>query len=81
LKNLLFFAAAALLLLVESTVAYSEHGDTPSERIIERTNKWDGGERFPPLPQAAASLSCHNVKVRIATHNGHAVYKTHRICA
>ena len=80
MKTLLFFTAAALL-LVASTVAYSEHGDTPSERIIERTNKWDGGERFPPLPQAAASLGCHNVKVRIGTHNGHAVYKTQRICA
>ena len=79
MKNLLFFTAAALL-LVESTVAYSEHGDTPSERIIERTNKWDGGERFPALPQAAVIPDCHNVKVRIGTHNGHAVYKTQRIC-
>jgi hypothetical protein len=79
MKNLLFFTAVALL-LVESTVAYSEHGDTPSERIIERTNKWDGGERFPPLPQAAVIPGCHNVKVRIATHNGHTVYKTRQVC-
>jgi hypothetical protein len=49
MKNLLFFTAAALL-LVESTVAYAS---PPSENIFERTDKWSGGERFPPQPQAA----------------------------
>ena len=76
MKNLMFFTAAALL-LVESTVVYA---DPPSQNIWERTDKWSGGERFPPEPQAAASPGCHNVKVRIGTHNGHAVYKTQRIC-
>jgi len=77
MKSLLFFTAAVLL-LVGSTVAFAI-GDS----VFERSDKWSGGERFPPLPppQAAASAGCHNVKVRIATHNGHAVYKTHRICA
>jgi hypothetical protein len=77
MKNLLFFTAAALL--AASTVAYAE---SPSANIIERDNKWSGGERFPPLPQpqVAASAGCHNVRVRIATHNGHAVYKTRQVC-
>jgi hypothetical protein len=77
MKNLLFFTAAALL-LVESTGALAI-GDS----VFERDDKWSGGERFPPLPpqpQAAASPGCHNVRVRIATHNGHEVYKIHRIC-
>ena len=26
------------------------------------------------------SPSCHNVRVRIATHKGHAVYQTHQVC-
>ena len=77
MKNLLFFTAAALL-LVESTVAYA---DPPSQNIMERGDKWSGGERFPPQPQAAASPGCHNVRERIGTHKGHAIYKTHRICA
>ena len=72
MKNLLFFTAAALL-LVESTVAYAI-GDS----VFTRTETWNGGQRFPPQPQAAAS--CHNVRVRIGTHNGHAVYKTRQVC-
>jgi hypothetical protein len=78
MKNLLFFTAAALL-LVESTVAYAI-GDS----VFTRTDKWSGSEREvwgPPVPQAAAVNGCRNVRVRIGTHNGHAVYKTHRICA
>jgi hypothetical protein len=76
MKNLLFFTAAALL-LVESTVAYA---DPPSQNIMERGG---GEERFPPLPpqpQASASPRCHNIRVRIATHNGHAVYQTRQVC-
>ena len=74
MKNLLFFTAAALL-LVESTVAYAI-GDS----VFTRTDTWSGGERFPPQPQAAVSPGCHNVRVRIARHNGHAVYKTRQVC-
>jgi hypothetical protein len=76
MKNLLLFTAAALL-LVESTVAYA---DPPSQNIMERDDKWSGGERFPPQPQAAVSPGCHNVRVRIARHNGHVVYKTRQVC-
>ena len=85
MKNLLFFTAAALL-VVESTVAYA---DPPSQNIIERGGGFerDGGERFspqPPQPQAApraaASFGCRNVRVRIATQNGHTVYKTRQVC-
>ena len=43
MKNLLFFTAAALL-LVESTVAYA---DPPGQNVWERGG---GEERFPPLP-------------------------------
>ena len=80
MKNLLFFTAAALL-LVESTVA---NADPPSQNIMERGGGFErsGGERYspqPPQPQAAAT-GCHNVRVRIATHNGHAVYKTRQVC-
>ena len=75
MKNLLFFTAAALL-LVESTVAFAI-GDS----VFTRADKWSGGEeRYSPQPQAAASSGCHNVRVRIGTHNGHPVYKTQRIC-
>jgi hypothetical protein len=77
MKNLLFFTAVALL-LVESTAAYAI-GDS----VFTRTDKWSGSEREvwgPPQPQAAAVPGCHNVRVRIGTHNGHAVYKTQRIC-
>jgi hypothetical protein len=74
MKNLLFFTAAVLM-LVESTVAYA---DPPSQNIIERGGAWSGGGRFPPQPQAAAN--CHNVRVRIGTHNGHAVYQTRQVC-
>jgi hypothetical protein len=74
MKNLLFFTAAALL-LVESTVAYA---DPPSQNIFERDDKWSGGERLPAAPQAQAN--CHNVRVRIGTHNGHAVYQTRQVC-
>jgi hypothetical protein len=77
MKNLLFFAARALL-LIESTVAFA---DPPSQNIMERADKWSGGERFPAQPQATASHGCHNVRVRIGTRNGHAVYKNQRICA
>ena len=76
MKNLLFFTAAALL-LVESTVAYA---DPPGQNVWERGG---GEERFPPLPpqpQAAVSPGCHNVRVRIGTHNGHPVYKTRQVC-
>jgi hypothetical protein len=38
MKNLLFFTAAALL-LVESTFAYA---DPPSQNIMERGGKWSG---------------------------------------
>jgi hypothetical protein len=75
MKNLLFFTAAALLRV--ETVAYA---DPPSQNIIERGG---GDERFPPLPpqpQAAVSPGCHNVRVRIGTHNGHPVYRTRRVC-
>jgi hypothetical protein len=75
MKNLLFFTAAALL-LVESTVAHAI-GDSVFTRDDD---KWSGGERFPPQLQAAAGPGCHNVRVRIATHNGHAVYKTRQVC-
>ena len=74
MKNLLFFTAAALL-LVESTVAYAI-GDS----VFTRIDTWSGGERFPPQPQAAVSPRCHNVRVRIATHNGHTVYKSRQVC-
>ena len=77
MKNLLFFTAAALL-LVESTAAFAI-GDS----VFERADKWSGSEREvwgPPVPQAAASHGCHNVRVRIATHNGHAVYQTRQVC-
>jgi hypothetical protein len=78
MKNLLFFTAGALL-LVESTVAYAI-GDS----VFTRTDKWSGSAQRevwgPPVPQAAVSPGCHNVRVRIATHNGHPVYKTERIC-
>ena len=74
MKNLLFFTAAALL-LVESTAAFAI-GDS----VFERDDKWSGGERFPPQPQAAVSPRCHNVRVRIATHNGHTVYKSRQVC-
>jgi hypothetical protein len=47
---------------------------------MERDDKWSGGERFPPQPQAAVSPGCHNVRVRIARHNGHVVYKTRQVC-
>ena len=80
MKNFLFFTAAALL-LIESTVAYAE---PPSVNIGERSDKWNGiGQREvwgPPQPQVAASAGCHHIKVRIGTHNGHAVYKTQRSC-
>jgi hypothetical protein len=33
---------------------------------------------LPPQPQAQAN--CHNVRVRIGTHNGHAVYQTRQVC-
>ena len=46
MKNLLFFTAAALL-LVESTVAYA---DPPGQNVWERGG---GEERFPPQPQTA----------------------------
>src|SRR5579864_3538101 len=77
MKNLLFFTAAALL-LVESTVAYAE---PPSVNMIERSDKWNGMEQRevwgppqpPAAPRAAASFGCHNVRVRIATQNGHTV--------
>jgi hypothetical protein len=53
MKNLLFFTAAALL-LVESTVAYA---DPPSQNIMERTDKWSGSALRevwgPPVPPAA----------------------------
>ena len=78
MKNLLFFAAAALL-LVKSTAAYAI-GDS----VFTRTDKWSGSAQRevwgPPQPQAAAVPGCHNARVRIGTHNGHAVYKTQRIC-
>ena len=52
MKNLLFFTAAALL-LVESTVAYA---DPPGQNIMERTDKWSGSEQRevwgPPVPPA-----------------------------
>jgi hypothetical protein len=55
MKNLLFFTAAALL-LVESTVAYAS---PPSENILERTDKWSGSAQRevwgPPVPPAAYS--------------------------
>ena len=79
MKNLLFFTAAALL-LVESTFAYA---DPPSQNIMERGGKWSGSEREvwgPPQPQAAAISGCHNVRVRIGTHNGHAVYQARQVC-
>ena len=79
MKNLLFFTAAALL-LVESTFAYA---DPPSQNIMERTDKWSGSEREvwgPPQPLTAASPRCYNVRVRIGTHNGHAVYQTRQVC-
>ena len=77
MKRLLFLTAAALL-LVESTVAYAI-GDS----VFERSDKWSGSEREvwgPPQPQAAASRGCHNVRVRIATHNGQAVYQNRQVC-
>ena len=53
MKNLLFFTAAALL-LVESTVAYA---DPPGQNVWERTNKWSGSAQRevwgPPVPPAA----------------------------
>ena len=52
MKNLLFFTAAALL-LVESTVAYAI-GDS----VFTRTDTWSGGERFPPkLRQALVAIT------------------------
>ena len=74
MKNLLFFTIAVLL-LVESTIAYA---DPPGQNVGERASKWSGGERFPSQPQAQAN--CHNVRVRIGTHNGHAVYQTRQVC-
>ena len=52
------------------------YADPPSQNIMKRGGS--GDERFPPQPQAAAS--CHNVRVRIATHKGHAVYQTRQVC-
>jgi hypothetical protein len=55
MRNLLFFTAAALL-LVESTVAYA---DPPSQNIMERTDKWSGSAQRevwgPPVPPAGYS--------------------------
>ncbi len=77
MKKLLFFTAAALL-LAESTAAYAI-GDS----VFTRTDKWSGSEREVwglPQPPAAASPRCHNVRERIGTHNGHAVYQTRQVC-
>jgi hypothetical protein len=49
MKKLLFFTAAALL-LVESTIAYA---DSPSQNVMERGGAFGGGGRSPPQPQAA----------------------------
>jgi hypothetical protein len=52
MKKLRFFTAAALL-LGESTIAYAS---SPSENMIERTDKWNGLEQQevwgPPVPPA-----------------------------
>jgi hypothetical protein len=69
MKNLLFFTAAALL-LVESTVA-NAIGDS----VFTRTDKWSGSEQ-----REVWGPPCHNVRVRIATHNGHAVYQIRQVC-
>ena len=68
MKRLLFFTAAALLLLVESAVA-----DPPSFNIGERTSKWAGSSSYS-LPV------CHLVKERVGTRHGHAVYRTLQVC-
>src|SRR6516225_8276793 len=65
MKNLLFFTAAALL-LVESTAAYAI-GDS----VFTRTDKWSGSAQ-----REVWGPPCHMVRVRIGTHNGHAVYET-----
>ena len=79
MKNLLFFTAAALLLVESSTVAFAI-GDS----VFTRTDKWSGSAQRevwgPPQPQAAAVPGCHNVRVRIGTHNGHAVYQARQVC-
>jgi hypothetical protein len=69
MKNLLFFTAAALL-LAESTAAYAI-GDS----VFTRTDKWSGSEQ-----REVWGPPCHNVRVRVATHNGDAVYQTRQVC-
>ena len=51
MKKLLFFTAAALL-LVESTVVYA---DPLSQNIMGRGGAWSGGGRFPPNRNAQRS--------------------------
>jgi hypothetical protein len=80
-KSLLFFTAAALL-LVESAVAYATPGDSAADRP---ECKWCGSERsnwgIPLQPQVVARPVCHNVKQRVETQKGHFVSRIHRVCA
>ena len=82
MKKLVFPLALAVLLLVESTVAYATPGDNFADRDNE---KWFGGERanwgIPRQPQVAARQVCHKIKERVGTRNGKAVYRTHQVCA
>jgi hypothetical protein len=87
----LLFSAAIMMIVTSPALGMGDSGDCKGCNSSALQEIWG-----PPVPPAAYprgypyspgysygygySPSCHNVRVRIGTHNGHAVYQARQVC-